>query len=74
MPIISWAICISLTTTSSALLLDISTGEFFVAQGDREYADKLLQSFQPAEILFQRLPPEKFQRMVWHQGVHYCTG
>jgi DNA mismatch repair protein MutS len=34
--------------------LDISTGEFFLAQGDREYADKLLQSFQPAEVLFQR--------------------
>jgi len=34
--------------------LDISTGEFFLAQGDKEYADKLLQSFQPAEVLFQR--------------------
>ena len=34
--------------------LDISTGEFFVAEGDKEYADKLLQSFQPAEVIFQR--------------------
>ena len=34
--------------------LDISTGEFFVAEGDIEYADKLLQSFQPAEVIFQR--------------------
>src|SRR6187401_1671929 len=33
--------------------LDISTGEFFIAEGDKEYADKLLQSFQPAEIVFQ---------------------
>ena len=28
--------------------LDISTGEFLIAEGDREYADKLLQSFKPA--------------------------
>ena len=34
--------------------LDISTGEFLIAEGDREYADKLLQSFNPAEIVFQR--------------------
>ncbi|WP_118974642.1 DNA mismatch repair protein MutS [Taibaiella koreensis] len=31
--------------------LDISTGEFFVAQGNMEYMDKLLQSFQPSEVL-----------------------
>ncbi len=34
--------------------LDISTGEFFVAEGDKEYADKLLQTFKPAEVIFQR--------------------
>ncbi|MEO8769817.1 MAG: DNA mismatch repair protein MutS [Ferruginibacter sp.] len=34
--------------------LDISTGEFFIAEGDKEYADKLLQSLQPAEVIFQR--------------------
>lgn len=41
--------------------LDISTGEFFIAQGDREYADKLLQSFQPAELLFQRNRQKTFK-------------
>ena len=34
--------------------LDVSTGEFLIAEGDREYADKLLQSFRPAEVVFQR--------------------
>lgn len=34
--------------------LDISTGEFFVAEGNVEYADKLLQSLKPAEVVFQR--------------------
>ena len=34
--------------------LDISTGEFLIAEGNTEYIDKLLQSFSPAEILFQK--------------------
>lgn len=34
--------------------LDISTGEFFISEGDKEYVDKLLQSFKPAEVIFQR--------------------
>ncbi|HEX8517909.1 MAG TPA: DNA mismatch repair protein MutS [Bacteroidia bacterium] len=34
--------------------LDVSTGEFFIAQGSSEYIDKLLQSFRPNEILFQK--------------------
>jgi DNA mismatch repair protein MutS len=41
--------------------LDISTGEFFIAEGDREYADKLLQSFKPAEVVFQRHHQKKFK-------------
>src|ERR1700761_1329636 len=34
--------------------LDISTGEFFVAEGNTEYTDKLLQALRPAEVIFQR--------------------
>lgn len=34
--------------------LDISTGEFLVAQGDEPYVLKLLQSFSPAEILYSK--------------------
>ncbi len=41
--------------------LDISTGEFFIAGGDREYADKLLQSFKPSEVIFQRQQQKKFK-------------
>ncbi len=43
--------------------LDISTGEFFVAEGNREYADKLLQSFKPAELVFQRQFQKKFREL-----------
>ena len=35
-------------------LLDISTGDFFVAVGDGSYLEKIVQSFQPAEILFSK--------------------
>lgn len=41
--------------------LDISTGEFFVTEGDKEYADKLLQTFQPAEVIFQRNHQKHFK-------------
>jgi DNA mismatch repair protein MutS len=34
---------------------------FFVAEGDREYADKLLQSLQPAEVIFQRQQQKNFK-------------
>ena len=37
---------------SGAAFLDISTGEFFVAEGNQEYIDKLLQSLRPAEVIF----------------------
>ncbi len=34
--------------------LDITTGEFLLAEGNTEYLDKLLQSLQPAEILYPK--------------------
>jgi DNA mismatch repair protein MutS len=41
--------------------LDVSTGEFFIAEGDREYADKLLSGLRPAEVLFQRHYLKRFK-------------
>jgi DNA mismatch repair protein MutS len=43
--------------------LDISTGEFFVAEGDEEYADKLLQTLKPSEIVFQRSFQKHFKEI-----------
>ena len=34
--------------------LDISTGEFYVAQGQENYIYKLIQSFGPAEIIYSK--------------------
>jgi len=50
--------------------LDISTGEFFVAEGDKEYADKLLQSLKPAEVIFQRSQQKYFKE---HFGTKFFT-
>ncbi|MBN9483807.1 MAG: DNA mismatch repair protein MutS [Bacteroidetes bacterium 43-93] len=41
--------------------LDISTGEFYVAQGNAEYMDKLLQSFQPSEIILSKSKQKQFK-------------
>ncbi len=43
--------------------LDISTGEFFIAEGDAAYADKLLQSLKPAEVIFQRNRQKQFKEL-----------
>ena len=58
----------SLNITNSAIenknaivgisFLDVSTGEFLVAQGSFEYVDKLIQSFRPSEIVY----PKKFKK------------
>ena len=41
-------------TMAGIAFLDISTGEFLTAEGSFEYIDKLLSSFQPKEVLFQK--------------------
>jgi len=45
--------------TIGVAFLDASTGEFFTTQGDLNYIEKLLQGFQPAEVLFCK--PQKNQ-------------
>ncbi len=52
--------------------LDISTGEFFVAEGDKEYADKLLQSLQPAEVIFQRNHQKEFKHFFGNKFYTYA--
>jgi DNA mismatch repair protein MutS len=41
--------------------LDVSTGEFLVAEGNKEYIDKLISSFEPSEIIFQKHRNKDFQ-------------
>lgn len=48
---------------SGVAFIDITTGEFFVAQGNVEYMDKLLQSFQPAEVILSRSQQKNFRTL-----------
>jgi len=47
--------------------LDISTGEFLTGEGTFEYVDKLLNSFQPKEVLYQRGKNEEFTSHFGHK-------
>lgn len=49
--------------------VDISTGEFFLAEGSIEYVDKLLQGFAPSEVVIQRQFRDQFQQQF---GNGYC--
>lgn len=40
--------------TLGVSFLDVSTGEFLVSEGPAEYVDKLLQNFNPSEVLFSK--------------------
>ncbi len=50
--------------------LDISTGEFFAAEGNYEYIDKLLGSFQPREVLIEKRKQHLFRETF---GTNYYT-
>jgi DNA mismatch repair protein MutS len=52
--------------------LDISTGEFFIAEGDFDYIDKLLQTFQPAEVIFQKGKQQLFTDRFGKKFYFYC--
>jgi len=63
---------IHFTTNSYGLaFLDISTGEFFIAEGNKEYADKLLQSLRPAEIIFPRNRQTEFKETFGNKFYTY---
>ncbi len=49
--------------------LDMSTGEFYLAEGDLEYIDRLLQTLQPAEVIFRR-SRQKFFREQFGNRFH----
>jgi DNA mismatch repair protein MutS len=43
--------------------LDVSTGEFLTAQGNAEYIDKLLQNFNPSEVLIPKNNKNDFREI-----------
>ena len=47
--------------TAGVAFLDISTGEFYIAEGSIDYVVKLVNNFSPSEILYQREKDALFQ-------------
>jgi len=45
---------------SGAAFLDISTGEFLVAEGTMEYIDQIISNLQPKEVLYEKKKKELF--------------
>jgi DNA mismatch repair protein MutS len=50
--------------------LDISTGEFLTSQGNAEYIDKLLQNFNPSEVLVSKQKRTTFNEVF---GTNFHT-
>ncbi|MEQ6121857.1 DNA mismatch repair protein MutS [Reichenbachiella sp. MALMAid0571] len=53
-------------------LLDLSTGEFMVSQGSENYIDKLLQSFNPSEVIYCKKFKERFESRLQDKYNTYC--
>ncbi|MBR6440830.1 MAG: DNA mismatch repair protein MutS [Bacteroidales bacterium] len=51
--------------------LDVSTGEFYVAQGDLSYIDKLMSNFHPSEVVLQRKKQRWFTEHFAEK--YYCN-
>ncbi len=58
--------------TLGVSFLDISTGEFLLAEGQSEYIDKLLQSFGPKEVLYEKKYKKNFTELFGSQYYTYA--
>ena len=56
--------------TCGVSFLDISTGEFLTAEGTPEYVEKLMDNFEPKEVLYERGRRPQFEGSF---GTRYCT-
>ena len=67
----TWLACIQWGKhTVGVAFLDISTGEYLVAEGTADYVDKLLVNFAPKEVLFLRGKKRDFEEQF---GNKYFT-
>ena len=57
--------------TTGVAFLDLSTGEFYVAEGRDDYVDKLLSNIAPKEIIYQRGWEERFTRAFGTRNYTY---
>ncbi|MEM7087403.1 MAG: DNA mismatch repair protein MutS [Bacteroidota bacterium] len=55
------------SSTLGVSFLDVSTGEYLTAEGSAEYIDKLLQNFNPSEVLFSKQKRKLFSETFGDQ-------
>lgn len=57
--------CVNLDKKDAGVaFLDISTGEFYCAEGSFDYIDKLLAGFKPKEVLIERSKQQLFKELL----------
>ncbi len=56
--------------TTGVAFLDISTGEFYAAEGSDSYVDKLLSNLAPKEVVYQRIAEDRFKATF---GMNFYT-
>ena len=57
--------------TTGVAFLDISTGEFYMAEGDDRYIDKLMSNLSPKEVLYQRGCEQRFEASFGNRHYTY---
>ncbi len=53
-------------------LFDISTGEFLVSEGSQAYIEKLIQGFQPSEIIISKSKKNSFENDFGSEHYTFC--
>lgn len=51
---------------------DLTTGEFWVTEGNVAYADKVMQTFQPSEVLHSKAKQDQFKGVFGQKLYTYC--
>lgn len=58
-------------TEHGIAFIDVSTGEFLVAQGNDAYIEKIIQGFEPKEIIFQKNKSKEFDALFGTKYYHF---
>ena len=58
-------------TGSGVAFLDISTGEFYIASGNDSHIEKLLGSFRPSEVLYQKQHHKRYEESMGDRYYSY---
>jgi DNA mismatch repair protein MutS len=59
------------TVQCGVAFIDISTGEFLVAQGTADYVEKLLQNLNPSEVVFSKKQKKDFENLFASRFYNY---